>query len=315
MSWLTRNFSGRKKRAAELGVRHIIGNHMTLWVKIPVIVIAIFVMIITISSLVGEYRRKLEKVLLLEKLSNESPTERVYKVDYASLISLPLPVQNYFRHVLPNGQPFIKTTWLEQVGQLKLMPKSQDWSAFKATQFISQDTVSFLWDAKIKIAPLFHVRVQDSLIEAIGAGNVYLMSVLPIGSDKDKPELNSGALYRYLAEAVWHPTALLPQSGVIWEPVAENKAIAHFTKFNISVSLEFTFNNVSEITGIYTKDRYGKFGDKYVKYPWEGRFSDYKEFDGIKIPTKGEVGWHLPDGWWLFWKGQIVDAKFVSSDL
>ena len=38
MSWLTRNFSGRKKRAAELGVRHIIGNHMTLWVKIPVIV-------------------------------------------------------------------------------------------------------------------------------------------------------------------------------------------------------------------------------------------------------------------------------------
>jgi len=140
------------------------------------------------------------------------------------------------------------------------------------------------------------------------------MSALSIGSDKDKPELNSGALYRYLAEAVWHPTALLPQSGVIWEPVSENKAIAYFIKFDISVSLEFTFNNVGEIIGIYTVDRYGKFRDKYVKYPWEGRFSDYKEFDGIKIPTKGEVGWHYPDGWWLFWRGGI-DAKFVFSDL
>ncbi len=288
---------------------------MTLWVNVPVIVIAVFVMIITASSLVGEYRRKLEKAALLKKLSNAPPAGRVIKVDYALLESLPLPVQNYFRHVLPDGQSFIKTTWLAQVGQLKLTPKSKGWSAFKATQFISQDAVSFLWDAKINIAPLFYVRVRDSLIEAIGEGNVYLMSALSIGSDKDKPELNSGALYRYLAEAVWHPTALLPQSGVIWEPVSENKAIAHLTKFNISVSLEFTFNNIGEIIGIYTVDRYGKFGNKYVKYPWEGRFSDYKEFDGIKIPTKGEVGWHLPDGWWLFWKGEIIDAKFVSSDL
>ncbi|MCF6261874.1 MAG: hypothetical protein L3J98_17255 [Gammaproteobacteria bacterium] len=288
---------------------------MTLWVNVLVIVIAVFVMIITASSLAGEYRRKLEKVALLEKISNASPAGRVIKVDYASLENLPLPVQNYFRHVLPNGQPFIKTTWLEQVGQLKLTPKSKGWSTFKATQFIWQDTVSFLWDAKINITPLFYVRVRDSLIEAIGEGNVYLMSALSIGSDKDKPELNSGALYRYLAEAVWHPTALLPQSGVIWEPVSENKAIAHFTKFNISVSIEFTFNNVGEIIGIYTVDRYGKFENKYIKYPWEGQFSDYKEFDGIKIPTKGEVGWHLPDGWWLFWKGEIIDAKFVSSDL
>jgi hypothetical protein len=167
-----------------------------------------------------------------------------------------------------------------------------------------------LWDAKINIMPLLHVRVIDSLLNGIGAGSVYLMSVLPIGRDKDKLELNSGALYRYLAEAVWHPTALLPQSGVTWEAVNEKKAIAHFTKSNISIAVVFIFNSDDEIIGVYTKDRYGKFGDKYIKYPWEGHFSDYREFDGIKIPTKGEVGWYLPDGWWLFWKGNIVDAKF-----
>ena len=287
---------------------------MKLWVKIPIIGLAVLAIFVSVAFLLGKYRRKSEKAEILEKLINKSSTEKILKVDYASLKDLPIPVQKYFRYVLTDGQSFIKTIWLEQIGKLKVTPKSNDWSVFKATQIISQGSVSFLWDAKINIAPLIHVQVRDSLIESIGSGNVYLMSAISVGSDKDKPELNSGALYRYLAEAVWHPTALLPQSGVIWESVDENKAIAHFTKFNMSIALEFSFNDLGEITGIYTNNRYGKFGNRYAKYPWEGRFSDYKEFNGIKIPTKGEVGWHLPDGWWMFWKGNIVDAKFELSD-
>ena len=271
------------------------------------IVFTIFAMLFLSIVLIGKYLHQSEKEALQKIFISKSLAQ---KVDYDSLKSLPAPVQKYFKNVLPDGQLFIKTSRLEQNGKLKISPKSENWSAFKASQIISEDKVSFLWDAKINIVPLLYVRVIDSLVNGIGAGRVYLMSVLPIGSDENKLELNSGALYRYLAEAVWHPTALLPQSGVTWESVSEKKAIAHFAKFNISISLAFIFNSNNEIIGVYTKDRYGKFGDKYIKYPWEGHFSDYKEFDGIKIPTKGEVGWHLPNGWWLFWKGNIVDAKF-----
>ena len=279
---------------------------MTLWMKV-LIVFTIFAMLFLSIVLIGKYLYQSEKEALQKIFISKSLAQ---KVDYDSLKSLPATVQKYFKNVLPDGQLFIKTSRLEQNGKLKISPKSENWSAFKASQIISEDKVSFLWDAKINIVPLLYVRVIDSLVNGIGAGRVYLMSVLPIGSDENKLELNSGALYRYLAEAVWHPTALLPQSGVTWESVSEKKAIAHFAKFNISISLAFIFNSNNEIIGVYTKDRYGKFGDKYIKYPWEGHFSDYKEFDGIKIPTKGEVGWHLPNGWWLFWKGNIVDAKF-----
>ena len=132
------------------------------------------------------------------------------------------------------------------------------------------------------------------------------MSVLTLASVRNDPELNSGALYRYLAEAVWHPTSLLPESGVKWEPIDETKAIAHLSNRGITISLEFRFNHIGEIIGIYTKDRYGKFGNKYIKYPWEGKFGNYQEVNGIRIPIYGEVGWHLPGGWWLFWKGKIV---------
>lgn len=287
---------------------------MTLWIEVPIIVLAVFVIFITVTSLVGEYRRRLEKAETVKRLASKSSTKSMLKVDYASLQNLPKPVQNYFRYALTDSLPFIRTTRLEQVGKLKVTPRSRNWSTFRSTQIISEDPVSFIWDAKIKFAPLFHIRVRDSFIDAIGEGNVYLMSAISVSSDRDKPELNSGALYRYLAEAVWHPTALLPQSGVVWESLDENRAIAHFKKFDITVSLEFRFNRSGEITGIYTNDRYGKFGDKYIKYPWEGRFSEYREFNGIKIPTRGEVGWYLPEGWWLFWQGKIVDAEFELAN-
>ena len=64
------------------------------------------------------------------------------------------------------------------------------------------------------LLPALHLRVTDSLLGGVGAGNVSLMSAIKVGSDAGNPELNSGALYRYLAESVWHPTTLLPQSGV-----------------------------------------------------------------------------------------------------
>ena len=79
------------------------------------------------------------------------------------------------------------------------------------------------------------------------------------------------------------------------------------------MSLEFRFNDAGEVIGIYTPDRYGLFDGQYVQHPWEGHFRKYEIRDGIKIPTEAEAGWHLPDGWWLFWKGRITEIDFELS--
>ena len=288
---------------------------MALWFKFLILILILAFVSIVAFLVIGAKQNKSKTKALVGKLVNSSAIEKPHMVNFTSLSELPKPVELYFRNVLLfDGQKIINSARFHQVGELKVDPKSKKWSPFEASHFVSQSPVAFMWDAKIQIAPVFHVRVTDSFMDGIGAGNVSLMSALTVGSDQDNPELNSGALYRYLAEAVWHPTALLPQSGVKWEPVDENRAIAHLTKFGISISLEFRFNNFGEITGIYTEERFGKFGDKYIKYPWEGRFKNYQEFNGVKIPTEGEVGWYLPEGWWLFWKGKIVNTEFTYNN-
>jgi hypothetical protein len=136
------------------------------------------------------------------------------------------------------------------------------------------------------------------------------MSALKVAGAKDDVKLNSGALLRYLAESPWYPTALLPENGVKWTPLDDRRARATLTDSGITVSVEFTFGDTGEIVKMYTTERYALFDGEYRQIPWEGRFSDYAEKDGMLIPLRGEIGWQLPEGFWLFWKGKIEEIHF-----
>lgn len=42
------------------------------------------------------------------------------------------------------------------------------------------------------------------------------LSLFPLFDAQNQRKLDEGALQRYLAEAIWFPTALLPSQGVTW---------------------------------------------------------------------------------------------------
>jgi hypothetical protein len=44
--------------------------------------------------------------------------------------------------------------------------------------------------------------------------------------------------------------------------------------------------------------------------PWEGRFSDYAERGGVRIPLRGEVGWVLPPGLQTYFRGRVVAVTY-----
>ena len=102
---------------------------------------------------------------------------------------------------------------------------------FRADHVVRPYSRSFSWDAKVRILPLFHVRVRDAYADGAGSGQVQLLSALTVASDKNNPELNSSSLHRYLAEAVWYPSALLPSAGVQWSSIDNRRALATLTDF------------------------------------------------------------------------------------
>jgi hypothetical protein len=228
-------------------------------------------------------------------------------VSFKDLAVLPVPVERYFRFALIDGQRLIRVAEIRHKGEFNMGDK---WIPFESTEHFSTNPPSFIWDADMTMASLMSVRVRDAYFQKKGSMLGKIFGLYAMVDAKDDEKLNAGALQRYLAEAGWQPTALLPSENLVWTPIDENRALATLTDGKMTVSLEFSFNEKGEITKVFTSARFKEMNGEYKPFPWECRLSDYREIDRMMIPMDGEVGWIMPEGYQPYWKGRVTEAKF-----
>jgi Family of unknown function (DUF6544) len=264
-------------------------------------------LILFIASL--HWRRSSEEIAA--RLGGQ-PFETAAVFSSEDLTELPEPVARYFRHVLGEGQPLIGTAELTQEGEFRIGTDEKSWRPFRATHHAVSKPPGFMWDARILMMPFLPAYVRDTYVGGAGSMQGEILAVFRLIDVRDRPELDSGALLRYLAEAVWYPTALLPSQGVAWEAIDENTARATLGDSGTTVSLEFTINARGEITNSFSSGRFREVDGNYVATPWAGRYGVYEENQGIRIPTEAEVEWCLPEGALPYWRGRIVAARYES---
>lgn len=231
----------------------------------------------------------------------------------ARLAGLPAPVQRYLRLALASATAIPAAVEMEQSGRLRTAPDAARWLDFTARHTVSPRGCAFLWNARVRLGPLLHLRVVDALQDGRGAGQVLLQSLLRVAEDGGTEEMHAGALHRFLAEAVWYPWALLPSEQLKWEPVDARTARATLTCHGTSVSLEFRFAASGVVAGIYSEGRWGSFDGGYQRLPWEGRFSDHVREQGVLMPRQGEVGWHRDGALQLVWQGTLQSWRPRSA--
>jgi len=236
-------------------------------------------------------------------------------VDFAELERLPLPdpVLRYFRWAVQDGQPLVRIARVRQVGQFLLQPDLNGWSSFTASQLFTAQPPGFVWDAGIRMAPLVTVRVRDAYDAAGAAGmDAKIASLVTVMSQHATSELDAASLQRFLAEAVWLPTALLPSENLTWSAIDDCTAQATLAdpRSEKSVSLQFRFGDQGEIVEVYTPCRFREVDGQFEPTPWTGSFRAYEEHDGMMIPMEGDVAWQLPAGPLPYWKGRLVDVEY-----
>jgi hypothetical protein len=47
-----------------------------------------------------------------------------------------------------------------------------------------------------------------------------------------------------------------------------------------------------------------------VPTPWEGRWLEYAERGGVRVPVRGEVAWILAEGRVPYWRGEITKVTY-----
>lgn len=251
---------------------------------------------------------------LQERLSQHRQKRPVCRVDFTELSHLPDIVQRFFCMAVQDKQAVVERVEVMHQGTFNMGKDKESWKPFTSAQIVITSRPGFDWYGKIKMAPGLWAWVHDAYVAGEGRLTASLSGIIPLMNMRDKKELAEGELMRYLAEAVWYPTALLPSQGVQWQTEDAHSAWASLIDGDISVSLLFTFNDRGEITRVYSPAR-GRFdGKNYIPTPWQGRFWDYQERNGMRIPLQGEVAWLTESRAKPYWRGRIITTHYDFAE-
>lgn len=224
----------------------------------------------------------------------------------ADIDALPKNVQRWLDYSRIIGKEEIRTVRLKQKAAMRL-EKGKQWMPVQAEQYFTTEEPGFIWKATIKAAPLIHIVGRDKYWDGKGSMLIKLLSLFTVADSKGK-EINQGTLLRYLAEMIWFPTAVLNEY-ITWDEVDDDHAKATMSYKDVTVSGVFTFNDQGEVIK-FEAERYGEFDKKFRLELWSISLSDYKEFNGIKVPTKGDVTWKLETGDFNWFNFEITEIEY-----
>ncbi|TPV93155.1 MAG: hypothetical protein B7733_21965 [Myxococcales bacterium FL481] len=221
---------------------------------------------------------------------------------------LPPLIHAYVQRYVPETlRGLRRTTLLHQTGEIRLAP-DRDWIPFTAEQTIESTRTEFVWHARFKMAPLLTGVVEDAFESGEGRLDAKIWGMIPVAHARGV-DVDRGEAQRYLSELAWCPTAfeLNPELNYIEVDERTVRVWVH----DEQTYVDLLFGADGELAGARTTTRVrGDVGPQ----PWEGHFSEYRDFGGIQAPARGEVWWDGPDGRFLYWRGEVVQLQLRESN-
>ncbi|MEA2071785.1 MAG: DUF6544 family protein [Asgard group archaeon] len=218
----------------------------------------------------------IKQLFNLSKNISNNPIKR------KQLHRVPKPMQRYFHFALPERRTHISYARLKHGGKFKQKTR---WTTIKGEEYFTTEKPGFVWIGKV---PFF--QAKDKYLNGKGELTVKLFSFIQIIQEKGA-EVTQGELLRWLGEAPWYPTALLPSDRLRWEEIDEKAAKAILTDGQLQVEGQFFVNKEGKITHFKAK-RY-KEG---TLENWTGYYRNYQLLHGVRVPTNVEVAWNLEEG-------------------
>lgn len=282
-----------------------------MWRK-AVLVVVVLALGVAVAVVYGNARWNSDTEALRERIEAARippvPGTAIHHAD--DLAALPAPVQRYFRAALAEGQPLVAAVSLAHTGTFDMGEEAAQWKPFTSTQRVVTRPPGFDWDARIAVVPGVAVHVHDAYVAGAGLLRASVLGLVPVADLEGSGELAQGELMRYLAEAAWYPTALLPSQGVRWDPIDANSARATLAHGGTSVSLVFRFGEDGLIDTVRADARGRTVANTVIPTPWIGRFWNYAARDGMRIPLEGEVAWIMPEGARPYWRGRANQIRY-----
>ncbi len=268
------------------------------------IYILIFIGVITIAFLAGKINLSIKFNKQVKELFAQSKNISNKKFTYEQLAALPAPVQQYFKHVLKEGQPYISYVRLKHDGQFKTDLK-KDWGNITGEQYFTTGKPGFIWKGTTS---MFVAR--DMYLSDEGRLIATILSTVNVVDIYGKQQYNESELLRWLSESVWFPTNLLPSENLQWTAIDAMSARLTFNYNGLSLFYIINFNKKGEIVQMETK----RFMDEKRLETWIIKPNNYEERHGVIIPLEAEVFWRLKGGDFSYAKFRVKTIEYAIPE-
>ena len=191
---------------------------------------------------------------------------------------------------------------------------TDNWRPFTSDQRVVTQRPGFDWDGRVAVVPGLPMRVHDAYVAGEGILHASLLGLFLVVDMRGGGDVAEGELMRFFAEAAWYPTALLPSQGVRWEAVDDHSAYATLIEGDIAITMLFKFDEQGLVDTVGTEARGRAVDGEVIPTPWQGRFWNFEERGGMRVPLDGEVAWLPPEGEKPYWRGYIdeIDYEFAQ---
>ena len=223
---------------------------------------------------------------------------------------LPPLLERYLAQALLAVEVPARQVRVTQTGEMFRRPGGRP-MRFTAVERFSVDRVAFCWEARFRIAALLSLKVLD------GYGNGHgILTVRALGFPLQRQsghDLAVAEAYRYLAELPWAPYAIASNPELRWREV-DDRAIEVSTAVNGEhPTVRIEFDQAGEVTRCVADARPREVDGDSILTRWGGEMSEVRTLGGMRMPTRGEVYWDLPEGRFVYWRGEITSAEVLDE--
>jgi hypothetical protein len=291
------------------------GGNVMAWTTWAAMVLGALAIALTVFGSYGRHRWAEATQALLGQLEAARIPATNSRYNAQEIQGLPIPVQRYFRAVLKDGQPIVTGVTVQHAGTFNVTALSSRamWFPFTSEQSVVTRRPGFVWNARMALFPGVAIHVHDAYVSGVGTLHAAVLGIFSFTHQKGRGDIARGELMRYMMEATWYPTALLPSQGTTWVAVDSVSADATMADGDIRMTMRYSFDGSGLVTTVSAATRGALVDGKVVMLPWEGRMSNYQESSGMRVPLTGEAAWLAPDGRKAYWRGSIVSAAYQFS--
>jgi len=221
----------------------------------------------------------------------------------------PEAVRDLVARCLPAGDGAASAVRLHQRGELRRTPGGR-WSPWTGEEVLLVGAPGFLWRARWRMAPLVWTSIRDSLRDGAGRTEGRLWGLVPVVRGRG-PEVDRGAAMRYLAELPWVPHAMRDNRCLRWCARGPRTLEVSTEAAGADVAVRLELDGDGDVRAAWTPSRPRATPAGPVATPWGGEYDGHTVIGGVRIPTRAEVHWDLPEGRWVWWRGEVTGLEVV----